>query len=230
MGWSKKKPQGYSPIGGGVESCPEWYFLVYLNRGKEYLIKPKREGKCEIYEMTEQRRKQYLFVGDTKSGKASDGKGSYSRFKRATQHGDDENSPVGTPSLGGYGERTKSTVVDDEGNAAEGGELVGGEKAHCRGANGTAGWPSRSPSTNAAKASSWSPATGPGSRTVRRQCLRRSRWGKTTRRVQTRHGTNKKTARNRNRAIEHGTTHHGMQRIAHGNSQRGPDTGILTNG
>ena len=106
-------PKGYRPIGGGV-TCPEWYFILYLGRPSgdtEYLINPINNWNYEVIHMTPERRTAFRVVGDKKSGKSSDG--------RCTVDGDDENSPVGTPSLG------ESTVVDDEGNAAAVGRPTG---------------------------------------------------------------------------------------------------------
>ena len=120
-------PAGYRPVGGGV-TCREWYFVLYIGRpdgATEYLIKPHSDGKCEVKLLTPELIEEFLFVGDRRSGKSSDGPGSWKRFEQATVDGDDESSPVGTPSLGGYGERSKSTVVDDGGNAAAVGRSTG---------------------------------------------------------------------------------------------------------
>ena len=90
-------------------------------------------------------------AGDKKSGKSSDGRGTYRAFQRAALDGDDPDKPVGTPSLGGYGGTAKSTVVEEDGNAAAVGPPTEefprpptGELPRCRGETDpaqTAPWP-----------------------------------------------------------------------------------------
>ena len=77
---------------------PTWEYVVYLNTDKQYVIKPRSDGKSDVRE----RRDDYLFPGHTRSGKSTDGAGSFQRRIQAHIEGDDPRRPAGAPSKGGY--------------------------------------------------------------------------------------------------------------------------------